>query len=183
MSFTYPHTIENGAGEQLTFVALHQDGETDYLEVENRIQPGSGPPMHVHFRQDESLTVIQGRMGVQMPGQEPKFYGEGDSAEFEAGMPHRFWNAGEELLICRGWIRPAHNIEYFLTEIYRSTAANGGTRPSPFDAAWLMHKYRSEFDMMEIPRFVRRVLFPILRRIGQWQGRHRKYAGSPEAVQ
>lgn len=55
MRYTYPHTIENGGGEQLTFVRLVQDPEGDWLEVENLVQPGGGPPMHTHHRQAESL--------------------------------------------------------------------------------------------------------------------------------
>ena len=56
-TYTYPHTIDNGAGEQLTF--LRRDG--DRLEVENFVKPGSGPPMHVHHHQEEGLTIEQKR--------------------------------------------------------------------------------------------------------------------------
>ena len=64
--YQYPHTIENGHGERLTFVRRVHDSEGDYVEVENCVLPDSGPPMHVHYRQSESLTVVQGRIGVQV---------------------------------------------------------------------------------------------------------------------
>ena len=63
MTYSYPHTIENGAGEQLTFIAIKQGPDGEYLEVENQVSPGAGPPMHVHFKQEESLTVVKGRIG------------------------------------------------------------------------------------------------------------------------
>src|SRR5215207_3425479 len=43
--YTYPHTIENGAGERLTFMRRVQGPAGDRLEVENVVKPGSGPPI------------------------------------------------------------------------------------------------------------------------------------------
>jgi hypothetical protein len=37
----------------------------DRLEVENVVEPGSGP---VHLYQEEALTVLEGRIGYQRPG-------------------------------------------------------------------------------------------------------------------
>jgi hypothetical protein len=42
-TYTYPHTIENGAGEQITFVRCVRDSAGDRLEVENLAKPDSGP--------------------------------------------------------------------------------------------------------------------------------------------
>jgi hypothetical protein len=59
-TYTYPHTIENGAGERLTFVRRVQDPVGDRLEVENLVKPGSGPPMHVHNYQEEHSRSSRG---------------------------------------------------------------------------------------------------------------------------
>jgi mannose-6-phosphate isomerase-like protein (cupin superfamily) len=181
-SYTYPHTIENGAGEQLTFVRHVKETDGDYLEVENVVQPNSGPPMHVHFKQAESLTVVKGKIGVQVLGGKEEFFEEGQTVTFEAGQAHRFWNAGTEPLICKGWIKPAHNIEYFLTEIYKSTKANGGKEPGKFDGAYLSVKYKSEFELSEIPAFVKTVIFPIIVFFGKLSGKHKKFEDAPDAV-
>src|SRR4051794_34273884 len=109
-SYTYPHTIENGAGgERLTFLRRIEDGAGGRLEVENVVKPGFGPPLHVHHHQSESLTVVEGRVGYQLEGEEPGFAGPGESVTFEAGQVHRFWNAGESDLHCTGHIEPADN--------------------------------------------------------------------------
>lgn len=180
--YNYPHTIENGSGEYLTFVRRANDADGEYLEVENRVTPGAGPPMHVHHLQEEALTVRKGRIGYQVLGEEPKYAGQGETVTFKAGVAHKFWNAGDDELECTGYVRPPDNIEYFLTEIYASTKANGGKQPHPVDAAFLAKRYASEFDILEIPQFVQKTVFPIQRLIGRMTGRYKKYHGAPEPV-
>lgn len=182
MRYTYPHAIENGHGEQITFVRLVKDPAGDWLEVENLVQPGSGPPMHVHFKQAESLTVVSGRIGVQESGKEPVEHGPGSTVTFQAGVGHKFWAAGSEPLRCKGWIKPAHNVEYFLTEFYASTKASGKGRPDDFDGAYLGLRYKSEFDILDVPAFVRMVIFPVTVFFGKLAGKHKKFADAPEPV-
>jgi len=150
-TYTYPHTIENGAGEQLTFIRRVQDSAGDRLEVESLAKPGSGPPMHVHHYQEEALTIQQGRVGYQRLGEPPQFAEPGETVVFKPGESHRFWNPGDEDLRCTGYIQPADNLEYFLTAIFESQRENGGSRPDPFDTAFLVRRFRSEFGMAEIP--------------------------------
>ena len=180
--YTYPHTIENGAGERLTFLRVVPGASGERLEARNVVQPGAGPPMHVHRYQEEALTVVQGRIGYQRLGEPERFAGAGETVTFAPGEPHRFWNAGERELECIGYIEPADNVEYVLTNIFESAKRTGRGRPDPFDAAFLMTRYRSEFAMLAIPRPVQRVLFPVLIAAGTLLGRFRKYADAPEPV-
>jgi len=182
MRYQYPHTIENGAGEKLTFLRVVESPDGDIIEVESEVQPGQGPPMHVHFKQSETLTVVKGKMGIQRPNGKPEYFSDGETSTFEAGDAHRFWNAGTELLICKGYAKPPHNIEYFLTELYKSTKANGGKRPGQFDGSYLLNHFKTEFDMLEIPGFVKKVIFPVVLFFGKLSGKHKKFADAPEAV-
>ena len=179
---TYPHTIDNGAGERLTFLRRVPGPNGDRLEVENVVAPNVGPPMHVHHRQAEVLTVVQGRIGYVRPGGQPQFAGPGETVAFMAGDAHRFWNAGDGELRCTGYIEPAENIEYFLGEIFASAKRNGGHRPHPLDAAFLTRRYRSEFALLEIPAPVQRLVFPVLELVGRLLGRYARYADAPEPV-
>lgn len=179
---SYPRTIDNGGGETLTFVARRRDENGEYVEGRNAVSPGAGPPMHVHHLQEESLTVERGTLGYQRPGQEGEIAGPGDTVTFPAGDAHRFWNAGDDELVCTGIIRPPLNIEYFLGEIFASTRRHGGKRPGIFDAAYLSHRYRSEFEILEVPTPVRRLLFPVIAAVGRLLGWHRRFAGAPEPV-
>lgn len=181
-SYVFPHTIENGGGEKITFLALVQGPQGEILELENEVQPGHGPPMHVHFKQDESLTVVSGRMGYQFHGGEKLYLEAGQTAIFHAREPHRFWADGNEVLKCTGWVSPPQNLEYFLTELYLTTKENGGKQPGNFEGAFLLKKYGSEFDILEIPPFVKKVIFPLTIFFGKLFGKHKKYNDGPSPI-
>ena len=179
----YPHTIDNGSGERLTFCGVRSDEQGPYLEIRSEVAPGAGPPMHAHLHQEEAMTVVSGTMAYEIDGEEERRVTAGESVSFAPGVAHRFWNAGEEALVCTGFIRPADSIEYFLTELFASTRRNGGKRPGLFDAAWLAQRYRSEFRLQEIPEPVQRLLFPVIVAAGRLLGWDRRFAGAPEPVQ
>ena len=180
--YDHPHTIDNGAGERLTFVGVRRDDRGEYLEVRNSVSPGAGPPMHVHHLQEESLSVESGTIGYQSEGGPERTAGPGETVTFAPGESHRFWNAGDDDLVASGYIRPPDNIEYFLTEMYASMRRKGGDRPGPFDAAYLSHRYHSEFEMTELPKPVRRLVFPVIAAVGGRLGLARRFADAPPPV-
>ncbi len=177
----YPIRIENGHGETLTFERLVATAAGARLEGSNEVAPGAGPPMHVHFKQEEGLTVVAGRLGYQIKGEPLRYAEVGESVVFAPGLAHRFWADGDERLCCKAYIQPADNSVYFLSELFRSTRTNGG-KPNAFEAAYLLHKYRSEFAISAIPGFVTRVVFPVLRLIGSLTGRFKDLERGPAAL-
>lgn len=179
---TYPYTIDNGAGERLTFSGCLQEPDGDRIVGEALVEPGAGPPMHVHYRQEEAFTVVQGRLGYQVAGQAPAFAESGGTVVFPAGVAHRFWNAGEDQLHCTAYIKPAGNTEFFLTALFESQRQNGGRRPALLDVAYLTRRYRSEYAMVEIPPIVQRLVIPLLYLVGWGLGRYRKYSNAPEPL-
>jgi len=180
--YSYPHTIDDGAGERLTFLRRVAGQSGDRLEVQNVVAPGAGPIMHVHHYQAEALTVQQGRIGYQRLGEPPQFAGPGESVVFKPGEVHKFWNAGHDDFVGTGYIEPADSIEYFLGAIFESRKQSGGLRPNPLDVAFLARRYRSEFGMAAIPAAVQRLVFPVLVALGTLLGRYGKYADAPEPV-
>src|SRR5580700_2733413 len=46
---SYPYTIDNGHGEQLTFTGVTHGPDGDRAGADGLAQPGAGPPMHVHY--------------------------------------------------------------------------------------------------------------------------------------
>jgi quercetin dioxygenase-like cupin family protein len=175
----YPKTIDNGAGERLTFL---EPGSGERQEVRNSVSPGAGPPLHVHYLQKEALTVESGTIGWQVQGGPEQTAGPGQTVTFGPGDMHRFWNAGDDELVCTGYVSPPDNLEYFLTQVYASMRATGGKRPRMFDVAYLLTRYKAEFGMAVPPRPVQRVLFPIVVAVGRLFGRHRRFAGAPEPI-
>ena len=182
MSEQLPHTIDNGHGERLTFLEIVERPEGETLLVENEVAPGCGPIMHVHHVQEESLTVREGRLGYQFDGEDEQTADVGETVVFPAGRPHRFWADGDETLRCDGYVRPPDNVVWFLGEVYRSTAASENGRPDDFDSAFLLGRYRGEYDLPGIPSPVRRLVFPVLRAIGARTGRFERFGDAPEPV-
>jgi quercetin dioxygenase-like cupin family protein len=177
-----PVTISTNTGEKLTFLRISRNEHgQEVLEVENEVAPNAGPPMHVHYKQDECLTVVEGKIGFQVLGKDPQYAGPGETVLFKAGLAHKFWNAGTATMRCTGWVSPPHNIIYFLSEIYRSSNENNG-RPGSFDAAFLLNRYKSEFGMQEIPSFVQKIIFPTTLFFGKLAGKHKKFKDAPEPV-
>ena len=178
----YPRTIENGGGELLTFLGVDRDEGGEYLEIRNVVAPGAGPPMHVHLIQEEAMTVERGTLAYQVPGGPERTAGPGESATFAPGVAHKFWNAGEDELVCSGYVRPPDNLEYYLTRVFESMSEHGGKRPGAYDGAYLSRRYRTEFQMLEIPAFVQRAIFPILLAAGRLLGWEKRFADAPEPI-
>ena len=179
---TYPYTIDNGSGELLTFTGITQGPDGERLGADGGARPGAGPPMHVHYLQEEGVRVVRGRVGYQVLGGEPQFAGPGETVVWPPGTPHKWWNAGSDELQMSGWCRPPHNIEYFLSALFASTKENGG-RPGIFDAAFLATRYRSEFAILDLPVVVRRVVIPIAYVVGKVLGKHEKFKDAPAPIQ
>ena len=180
MQITLPYTII-GNGEKLIFTKITVRDGIEYLEGENEVQPNAGPPMHVHHKQDECLTVTSGIMGYQLLGGEKKYAAPGEAVLFKAGIAHKFWNAGTDVLRCSAYITPADNVIYFLSEIFKSSNKNGG-RPAMYDAAFLLNRYKSEFAMLEIPQLVQKAIFPVVLFFGNLVGKNKKFKDAPVSL-
>jgi quercetin dioxygenase-like cupin family protein len=182
MTITYPHEIQNGSGETLIFRELINEPGGDRVVGENFVLPNSGPPMHVHWLQDEGFTVIKGKMGYQLLGGPKQFATEGQSVVFPKGVAHRFWNAGNEVLNCTGWVKPAHSIVYFLSSVFAAQVKTGTNRPAIFDAAFLLRRYKTEYDMVDMPVFVKKLILPLVYYTGLLLGKFKHFKDAPEPV-
>lgn len=182
MEFTLPHTIENGHGEKIIFKEIIKEPNGDKVIIEGYCKPKSGPTMHVHFKQDESLTVVKGKMGCQILGEEPVYYTAGQTAIFLRNVPHRFWNDGEDDLVISSWVKPANSIIFFLSTLYAAQKKSGTERPEAFDAAYLMTRYKNEYGLPEMPSFVKNVVMPITYFVGQILGKYKNFDGAPEPL-
>lgn len=182
MSYNLPHTIENCLGEKIVFQSIEKTPLGDKLILDAYCQPGAGPAMHTHLKQDESLTVVSGKMGYQTLGAGISHALPGETVLFRAGTPHRFWAEGQEPLQAKGWIQPANTVVYFLSAVYAAQNKSGKGEPEPFDGAYLLTKYASEYDMPEIPSFVKKVIFPITVFFGKLLGRYKHFEDAPAAL-
>ncbi len=176
MQYQFPFSIETKYGEKINFLRM----EGNRLILEGFCKPMAGPGMHVHLRQEEGVTVVSGKIGYQILGEEPRYGGPGDSVTFRRGETHRFWNAGEEELHITGWIDPAENVVFFLSTLYDALNRGENKQPELFDAAYLTCRYSREFDTPEIPGFVKKVIMPVAYFIGRLTGKYRKFKHAPK---
>lgn len=182
MAYQLPHTIENVIGEKLVFKEIIPGPGGDKLIVENFVQPKSGPPMHTHFLQEECITVVSGRMGYQVQGQQPKYATAGETVLFKRGEAHRFWNDGTDILHGQGWVQPANTLVFYLSSIYAAQNKAGTAQPEKWDAAYLLTRYSSEYTMNELPAFVKKIVMPAMYFIGKLLGKYKHFKDAPEPV-
>lgn len=182
MNYQFPHTIQNCNGEKIIFERIEATPDGDRAVGQAFCQPGAGPIMHTHFKQDEGLTVVSGRMGYQVLGEAPRFIGPGESVVFNRGVPHKFWADGGEPLHCTAWIQPVNTIIFYLTSIYEAQNKAGGPKPALFDGAYLLKRYAAEYDLVEMPVFVKKVMIPITYYIGRLLGKYKHFKNAPEPL-
>lgn len=182
MNTTLPRKIKNHLGEELIFHRTEMDKGEEKLIIENYVSPHTPPIKHTFYQQDEWLVVLHGKMGYQIESQPAKYIGIGETVFFKRGVPHKFWNAGKDELNCYGYIKPANNIIFYLESLYNSINETGTEKPDQFDTAYLLRRYRKEFDIPEIPKLVKTLVLPATYGIGKIAGKYRKFKDAPQPL-
>lgn len=87
--------LQSGRGRDLIFKVTGEDtgGAFDYFVVE--VAPKSGPPLHVHHKQEETIHVLKGQYKIKI-GDEIFYCQEGGFAYLPSKIPHAFLNLTNE---------------------------------------------------------------------------------------
>jgi mannose-6-phosphate isomerase-like protein (cupin superfamily) len=120
--------------------------------VEHPLPPRSlGSPVHTHRHEDEYSFVVEGRVGVQL-GDDLIQAKPGDLVSKPRGVPHAFWNAGDEPARILELISPA-GFERYFRELAPLLAA-----PERDEAAvgQVVARHGLEIDFSTIPVLVER---------------------------
>ena len=138
-------------GERLVFELTAHDTGGAYTLFDTYVEPGgSVASAHVHPFQTEIFTVLEGRLGVKR-GRERLELAPGETALIDAGLAHKFWNAGEETLRFRAEVRPALQFESLIETMF-GLAADGKTNrkgmPGPLRLAVIANHH---FDVVRLP--------------------------------
>lgn len=99
-------------GETLLYKVTGEDteGALDYLILE--IQPRTGPPLHRHLKQNETLHFLKGRYKVQLED-EVFVCGEGGFVWFPIGTRHTFVNLSDGPGRCILTFSPGYTERFF----------------------------------------------------------------------
>ena len=138
-------------GERLVWELTARDTNGEYTLFDTYVEPGgSVAAAHVHPYQAEIFTVVEGRLGVKR-GREKLELGPGEVALIDPGVPHKFWNAGDETLRFRAEVRPALEFESLIETMFGLAAdgkTNGKGMPNPLRLAVIA---RHHFDVVRLP--------------------------------
>src|SRR6476661_4506025 len=144
MAETDRHTLrlENRhTGERLTLRRVQRDRET-WLHLKGTLPPHQeGPPMHVHFVEDEEGYVTSGTLSYVVNGREGRARA-GESTTIPMGAPHRWWNAGDDLLAFHGVAKPAVDFDRYVQAIFDVINAGPSGRPPLFYLAHVALRHR-----------------------------------------
>lgn len=156
MATSVPPVLGPDAGERVDLLALGVrflvGGEATggrFSLVEHPLPPRAlGAPLHTHRHEDEYSYVLEGRIGLRL-GDETLEAGPGDLVFKPRGIPHAFWNAGDEPARLLELISPAGFEQYFreLAPLLEDREANGPA----IDA--VVERYGLEIDLASIPAF------------------------------
>jgi mannose-6-phosphate isomerase-like protein (cupin superfamily) len=146
-------TIHNPVtGESITFHQTSADTNGEAVVIETVVQPdGAVCASHVHPSQTERFAVVEGMLGMKV-GRKKLLLERGDVAVVEPGMPHKFWNMGDEPVSFVCEVRPALQFESLLETMF-ALAEDGKTNkkgmPNPLRLAVIA---RAHFDTVRLPQ-------------------------------
>lgn len=78
-------------GDVYRFLATSEETDGKYAMFEAIVNPGGGPPAHVHSREEESFYVLEGEITFQI-GEKRLVAMAGMFANMSVGTPHSFKN-------------------------------------------------------------------------------------------
>jgi mannose-6-phosphate isomerase-like protein (cupin superfamily) len=145
-------TIENPVtGERIVFRATAAETNGEVTAFECIVQPdGAVAAAHYHPLQSERFEILEGTIGMKL-GREKLELGPGHVVTIDPGTPHKFWNAGQDVLRFTTEVRPALAFEEMIRTMF-NLAADGKTNrkgmPNPFRMAVIAAAYK---DVIRLP--------------------------------
>lgn len=138
-------------GEVMIFHRTSHETGDDVVQVETIVRPGGFvAARHMHPFQTERFEVLAGELGLRV-GEREFLAGLGDVAIVPPGMPHHFWNAGDDeaRFLCQ--VRPALGFESLIETMF-TLAAEGKTNdegmPNPLRLSVIA---QAHFDTVRLP--------------------------------
>lgn len=159
-------------GEVLEMRRRRVDDEL-VLELRGTLPPHEdGPPLHIHFLEDETGKVTAGTLSAEVGGRRIDA-GPGESVTLPRGVPHRWWNEGDEPLAFEGDVRPGIDLDRYLQAIFEVMNASPRNRPSMLYMAHVALRHRRTQTVLLMPGPLQTVVFRAAVLFGTLLGRYR----------
>jgi mannose-6-phosphate isomerase-like protein (cupin superfamily) len=131
-------------------LAGHRDTRGPAFVIHDLAPRALGSPVHTHTREDEWSFVLTGRVGVQV-GDSSSAADPGDLILKPRGVPHAFWNAGDDPARLLEVITPGGFEDYF-TALAEVLAVEGP--PDLARIGEVARRFGLDIDPGSIPRLV-----------------------------
>ncbi|MDX6536763.1 MAG: hypothetical protein QOD37_1104 [Gaiellales bacterium] len=144
-------------GEELTFFETAASTGGEYVELMCTVRPGGFvAAAHIHPSQSEEFTTVEGTLDLRV-GRNRMRLEAGESALVEPGVPHRFWNDGDQPVVFRCVVRPALQFESLIETMF-TLAAEGRTNrkgmPNPVRMATIARAHRDVIRLAGVPAWL-----------------------------
>ncbi len=126
----------------MTVTYLHDEPDSGYALLSwDAPARTPSPPVHVHHRTEEGFYVVGGTYRF-LVGEETIERGRGGHVLVRPGVPHTFWNAGDEPAVALIILTPSAFAGYF-----RELSSRLANADSEADAVAVRRALSSEFDI------------------------------------
>ncbi len=106
----------NVLGHSITSLLAKQNTDGNYYVFHCITPPGHGIPPHVHDREDEIITIVEGEYSVMIG--DNRFHAlKGDIFYFPKHIPHSFKNIGTKAGTTLWTVVPGGNFEEFFDQL------------------------------------------------------------------
>lgn len=177
MSQTHP-IVNPLSGEQILIVRTAAQTGGKVLDWELLLAPGGKvPSSHAHPEQQETFTVLEGRMRFRV-GFRRLLLTPGDRIRVPPGTVHHFANAGPVTARVAVESRPALGMEELLqtaAALARDQHAAGRALPRPVDMALFMSDFEREVRAPFLPPGLVRLVMGRLARLARRRGLDARY--------
>jgi quercetin dioxygenase-like cupin family protein len=171
----YGDVFENEVtGEYAVVIRGDEDGGGEPGLGHLVVKPGGavvGEHVHPHFQ--ERFRVISGELGARVDGVERTLLA-GDEVTVPAGVPHDWWNAGDEEAGVLVEVAPLNTrfLEMLATLFGLANAGrtNAKGMPNPLQLALIGQEFSDVIVFTKPPRAVQKVAFGVLGGLGRLRG-------------
>ena len=160
-----------------------RQGDQVVLEIDGSLPPKrEGPPLHVHLMEREEGEVVSGAVSAIVGGKTIRLL-PGERGTFPVGVPHRWWNAEDQLLRLKGRVVPVVDLDRYLQAVFAVSNAGPAGRLPLFYITHVAYRHRRTQRLATIPLAVQHVLFPVVVFVGWLLGKYRgdDWPGSPKS--
>lgn len=139
------------SGERIVIRQSAAETHGQVLVFDLYLQPGGHVPAgHVHPRQEERFTVIDGRVRFRL-GRRTIAAGPGETLVVPSGTAHWFGNGGGTVAQLRVEVRPALRMEELLETTVARAASGSAWWARLLDQALIPFDYQSELGVPNLP--------------------------------